>query len=56
MKRIVTQNLQDQYGRFLGQMVGVWDTERKCMVYPFDWRKDAKKRAQAFIDQQEFPL
>jgi hypothetical protein len=47
----------DQFGRFTGQqMFGVWDIERKVMVLPLDWRKDAKQRAENFIAQLELPL
>jgi hypothetical protein len=54
MKKLVRQNIYDEYGRFKDQMFGVWDSESKLMVLPFDWRKDAKERAEAYMAQLEF--
>jgi len=52
-KRLVTQNTPDQFGRTIGQMFGVWDPERREMVFCLH---PDKSKAQAFLDQLEFPL
>jgi hypothetical protein len=54
MRKLVIQNIQDEYGRCKDQMFGVWDAKQKRMVLPFDWRKDARQRAEAFLSQLEF--
>jgi hypothetical protein len=53
-RKLVIQNIHDEYGRVKDQMFGVWDSKTKLMVLPFDWRKDARQRAEAFLSQLEF--
>jgi hypothetical protein len=49
-KILSIQNLKDQFGRFAGQLFGVWDNERKEMVF---LPHPDRTKAEAFISQGE---
>jgi hypothetical protein len=54
MKRLVIENVTDQFGRFIGQSFGVWDSVRRVMVFlPWPGAR-GRARAEAFIAQGEF--
>lgn len=53
MKRLVTQNVTDAFGRVVGQNFGVWDSRRRDMVFLPHPRRE---KAEAFLAQGELEV
>ncbi|MHC4454222.1 MAG: hypothetical protein ACYSWS_05950 [Planctomycetota bacterium] len=51
-KKLVIENVSDDYGRPVHQIFSVWDTKRKVMVY---WARD-REDAENYIRQGELDL
>lgn len=52
-RKLVIQNLTDQFGRFCGQLFGVWDTTLKAMVF---LPHPNRAKAEAFLAQGDLFL